>query len=56
MSYEIIVVVPDTTVEIDNLSKVSDQELENLKLKLAEEAGVDTANIYKNDYFHKNYI
>lgn len=50
MSYEIIVVVPDTTVEIDNLSKVSDQELEDLKLKLAEEAGVDTANIYKNDY------
>ena len=50
ISYEIIVVVPDTITEFNNLKDIDNTKLENIKKEITNKVGTDKVSTYKNKY------
>ena len=53
VTYEILVVVPETKLGFNNLSNATDSMLEDLKKELVKKTGAPVSSIYKSD---NNYI
>lgn len=53
MSYEIIIVVPQTTLTFNSLTEANDQTIDSIKNELVKGTGAETSYIYKGQY---NYI
>ena len=53
VSYEIVIVVPQTKLDFDNLTEVNDLMLDNLKSELVKKTGAQASYIYKGNY---NYV
>ena len=53
LSYEVLVVSPETRLKFNNLSNASDEMLNDLKSELIKKTGTEVSNIYKANH---NYI